>query len=625
MTALYSIAHTKGFAIDSDATISEAMACMLSNGNGVAVLLKDKKPLGIVTESLLLAHMEALDYASKVSVLAKHPVISTHKNRPVESAFDLVVTNNIRRLILVDDEGLYCGIVLQEDLFDFLEEDVYKIDLKVADLLPHDARVISIGKDAVLHDALAIIRDNHIGSVIVTDDKENAVGIVTEKDILSAGYRHIDMHQNIQQVMSSPVLSVSDQSPVTDVISLMRSSAIRRIVVTGKDGRMRALLTNRDIFQHIKGNVARMLEIKLRHAKEIMDLLPEAIIEIFDLPGQQAIHWMNRRAQVLFGKELVDQHPVMLMGEGAWEELYSELKEIGIIQNNLVLIKGKSFEFSGTLSQNINSRYIKLIAKDVTEHETTKQLLKDEINEEIRLRRENEYLMMQQARMASMGETVGYIAHQWRQPLAHLGGILMNLESAYLFGELDQSYLEEKIQQGNTQIKYMSQTIDDFRLFFRPNQEIEVFDIADSIQRAVQIVSASLDYYHIEVKTGFRKGVFFAVGYPNEFSQAILNLINNARDALSQNAADPKTISITIKEQDEGTEIRVCDNGGGINPELRSTLFEPYVTGRRESGGTGVGLYITRLIVEQKMKGKIEASNTLEGACFRILLPKNKK
>ncbi|HHD72392.1 MAG TPA: HAMP domain-containing histidine kinase, partial [Epsilonproteobacteria bacterium] len=225
------------------------------------------------------------------------------------------------------------------------------------------------------------------------------------------------------------------------------------------------------------------------------------------------------------------------------------------------------------------------------------------------------------ARMASMGETVGYIAHQWRQPLAQMGGILMNLESSYLFGELDKSYLTEKIEQGNALIKYMYRTIDDFRLFFQPNRESETFDVADSIQRAVQIVSASLNYYHIEVKRAFTRERFFAAGYPNEFSQAILNLINNARDALSQKPTYPKTISITVKELGSDTEILVCDDGGGIDPQLLSTLFEPYVTGRRESGGTGVGLYITRLIIEQKMKGKIEASNRADGACFRIFLP----
>ncbi len=621
MTALSSIAHTEGFAIEYDATISETMECMLSNGNGVAVLLKEKRPLAIVTESLLLAHMEALDYNAEVIDLSSRPVITAHKARPVESAFDLVVTNNIRRLVLVDDEGLYCGIVLQEDLFDFLEEDVYKVDLKVADLLSSDAQVITVDEDATLHDALFVMCDKHIGSVVIADRQENAVGIVTEKDILSAGYKHIDMYQNIRSVMSSPVVSVSEQSPVSEVISRMQKSAIRRVVVIGRDGRMRALLTNRDIFQHVKGNVARMLEIKLRHAKEIMDLLPEAIIEIFDIPGQQAIHWMNRRAQLLFGKALLNQHPDRLMGASAWGRLYRELGEREVIQNNLVTIRGKSFEFSGTLSHNINSRYIKLIAKDVTEHEEAKKILREEISEEIRLRRENEYLMMQQARMASMGETVGYIAHQWRQPLAQMGGILMNLESSYLFGELDKSYLTEKIEQGNALIKYMSRTIDDFRLFFQPNRESETFDVADSIQRAVQIVSASLNYYHIEVKRAFTRERFFAAGYPNEFSQAILNLINNARDALSQKPTYPKTISITVKELGSDTEILVCDDGGGIDPQLLSTLFEPYVTGRRESGGTGVGLYITRLIIEQKMKGKIEASNRADGACFRIFLP----
>ncbi|HHD73188.1 MAG TPA: CBS domain-containing protein [Epsilonproteobacteria bacterium] len=181
MTALSSIAHTEGFAIEYDATISETMECMLSNGNGVAVLLKEKRPLAIVTESLLLAHMEALDYNAEVIDLSSRPVITAHKARPVESAFDLVVTNNIRRLVLVDDEGLYCGIVLQEDLFDFLEEDVYKVDLKVADLLSSDAQVITVDEDATLHDALFVMCDKHIGSVVIADSQEKFMLLICKQ------------------------------------------------------------------------------------------------------------------------------------------------------------------------------------------------------------------------------------------------------------------------------------------------------------------------------------------------------------------------------------------------------------------------------------------------------------
>jgi len=618
MTELSSIASREGFSIDSKASISEAMACMLSNGNGVAVLLEMHKPVGIVTEGLLLAHMEEMDLDAPVMDFAKKPVITAHKARPVESAFDIVITNNIRRLVLVDDAGDYSGIVLQDTLFNFLEEDVYKVDLKVTDLIGSESKVVTTSEETSLHEALLLMKRKKIGSVIIVNDKGQSTGIVTEKDILSAGYRHIDLSVPVSSMMSSPVFQVDEHSAITDVIDLMREKRVRRLLVVDARGDMRTLLTNRDIFQHIKGNVARMLEIKLRHAKEIMDLLPEAIIEIFDTSSQQAIHWMNRHAHRLFGSKCIDLHPSVLIGGKAWKIIYETLKEKEILDAFPVDIEGKNFEFSGTLSQNIHHCYIKLIAKDVSRHEAAKKILQAEISEEIRLRRENEYLMMQQARMASMGETVGYIAHQWRQPLAQLGGILMNLESAYAFGELEEHYMQKKIMQGNEVIKYMSQTIDDFRSFFLPDQKQESFDIVASIEQSIQIVSASLNYCHIEIKTEMQKGCFFVKGYPNEFAQAMLNLINNARDALEKKGYEKKYISLTVKKEKENISILICDNGGGIDTTLLPNIFEPYVTGKPESEGTGVGLYITRLIIEQKMQGRIEAFNNAVGACFKI-------
>jgi signal transduction histidine kinase len=622
MRSLESIAHVKGFDISSKATIAEAMECMLANGNGVAVLLEAQKPVGIITESLLLGSLESVEFSENAINLAKRPVISVLKSRPVESAFDLVVTNNIRRLVLVDKDGNYGGIVLQEDLFDFLEDDVYKVDLKVSDLLPADTHIITITKEASIHDALTLMQKAAIGSVIVADEKQNPIGIVTEKDILAAGYKHTDMQQNITVLMSSPVVSVDEEYPLTQVIALMKTRSIRRVVITDNHNRAKALLTNRDIFQHIKGNVARMLEIKLRHAKEIMNLLPEAIVEIFDLPDQQAIQWMNKRAEILFGSDFLDATPAKLIGEATWKALCKELQEKHTVQNFLVNIDAKSYEFSGTLSQNINSRYIKLIAKDITEHESIKQTLKKEIKEEVRLRRENEHLMMQQARMASIGETVSYIAHQWRQPLGHLGGILMNIDSAYTFGELSKEYLKDKITQGNSLIKYMSQTIDDFRLFFQPNKQKEAFDITASIEQSLKIVSASLDYNHITIKKEYGDTPLYALGYPSEFAQAVLNLINNARDALLQTQQTDKIITISISQQKDQTKILLCDNGGGINKDILAHIFDSYKTTKQDQGGTGIGLYITRLIIEQKMHGRIEAFNTDKGACFSITLPR---
>ncbi|HHS91732.1 MAG TPA: CBS domain-containing protein [Campylobacterales bacterium] len=623
MAVLQSIAHNLGFTLNVTATVSEAMACMLENGSGTVVLLVGTTPVGIVTESLLIEKLgEGVDLASPVIALARTSLITIHENRPLETAFDLVVSHNIRRLIVVNDGGDFVGILLQEDLFDFLEEDVYKVDLKVFDLLAPSSMVISISKHRTIQDALVLMHVKRIGSVIVSNNEGEALGIVTEKDILSAGHKRMDLSQPVSGLMSSPVFAVEKEDAITEVISLMRRENIRRVLVKEKNGSMCGLLSNRDIFHHIKGNVARMLEIKLRHAQEIMDLLPEAIVEIFDMPSEQVIHWMNREAKALFGELFLEKSPIEWMGQEAWEKLYGTVLEKGMIQGVMIVINDKSFELSGTLSKNINNRYIKLIVKDITEHETIKQQLQDEVLEESRLRRENEYLMMQQSRMASMGEMVGHIAHQWRQPLAQLGGIFMNLESAYTFGDFDKAYLEEKVKQGNEMITYMSQTIDDFHLFFSPERIKESFDLVHYVKRSVDIVLASLDYHHIEVVLEGEEEQFFTKGYPNEFAQAILNLLNNARDALSQSSVNPKKIDIFFSVKNSQISILFCDNGGGISPALLPVVFEPFVTEKQESGGTGAGLYITRLIIEQKMGGKIEAYNRHDGACFQILLPK---
>ncbi len=618
MNTLANIAHKKNFSIMDSATISQAMDCMLKNKNGSVVVLNKNFPVGIVTESMLLKLLQdGVCFDEKILPYAKKPVITAHYNRPVESAFELVVTNNIRRLVLVDDAGKYAGTVCQEDLFSFLEEDVYKVDLKVNDLLNHDVNIVTVLPQTSLFDALKQMSALKIGSVIVAKEKK-AVGIVTEKDILNASYNHIDLNTSVESLMSFPIVSVSINEAVTMVIALMQKHSLRHVLVNNEQGEMYALLTNRDIFKHIKGNVARMLEIKLRHAKEIMDFLPEAIIEIYDTPKQQVIHWVNRKAYEYFGSEVVEKHPEFLFQE-SWKELYTTLKKEKKIINFSVKIKEHNFEFSGSLSKNINSNYIKLIAKDVTKHESIKQRLKNEIKEENRLRVEQEYLMMQQSKMASMGEMIGHIAHQWRQPLAQLGGIFMNLESAYAFDELDEKYLQVRLSKANEIIKYMSTTIDDFRLFFSPNRVDEKFDLALCIQKAIQIVSAALDYYHITVHFDAKPNTYFIQGSGSEFSQVILNLLNNSKDALAIQTQSGE-INIDISDENGKLIVYFCDNGGGIKLSILPKIFQPYTSTKYEDGGTGIGLYMSQLIVEQKMNGKIIAYNTECGACFKLTL-----
>ncbi|MCH9741518.1 MAG: GHKL domain-containing protein [Epsilonproteobacteria bacterium] len=246
--------------------------------------------------------------------------------------------------------------------------------------------------------------------------------------------------------------------------------------------------------------------------------------------------------------------------------------------------------------------------------------IQQEIDKQIAKRLEEEYLLMQQSKLATMGEMIGHIAHQWRQPLAQLGGVFMNLDSAYEFDELDRDYLKERIKEGNKLIKYMSHTIEDFRNFFVPDREKEQFELSQYIQSAMNIIEAALTYYHIEVEVITPNEPIYVTGYPSEFSQVILNLLDNAKDVLIEREISSPKITIESQSHGEGAIISIKDNAGGIDEKIIDKIFDIYFSTKLKKGGSGLGLYISKLIIERKGMGKLHVSNGEEGAIFSILL-----
>ncbi len=214
-------------------------------------------------------------------------------------------------------------------------------------------------------------------------------------------------------------------------------------------------------------------------------------------------------------------------------------------------------------------------------------------------------LLLQQSRLASMGEMIASIAHQWRQPLTHLSFLFMNIKKKSNNKEL----VEEKLKEANKQLKYMSKTIDDFRNFYNPSKQKEEFCIKEACENALEITS------HLKIKIELielKKGIFY--GNKNEFEQVMLNLINNARDIMSQRDTKNPKIKISI----DGLTITVSDNAGGIDKKNLNHIFEPYFSTKK--GNDGIGLYIAKTIIEKEMGGKLEVSNSDEGAVFRIMI-----
>ena len=220
--------------------------------------------------------------------------------------------------------------------------------------------------------------------------------------------------------------------------------------------------------------------------------------------------------------------------------------------------------------------------------------------------------LQQQSKLASMGEMIGAIAHQWRQPLNELGIAIQNLKYDYEDGLITEEYLNEFIQSSKKVIKFMSDTIDDFRNFYRVDKTKERFNVKDAVQRVLSIQKAQLVNNNIEV-TLIGEG-FEIVGYKNEFQQVILNLLNNAKDILLQNKIKDAKITIELKNK----TICIRDNGGGIPLEIINRIFEPYFTTKEQGKGTGMGLYMSKMIIEENIKAKLNVSNMPEGAEFRI-------
>ncbi|MBF0609293.1 MAG: cache domain-containing protein [Candidatus Magnetobacterium sp. LHC-1] len=233
--------------------------------------------------------------------------------------------------------------------------------------------------------------------------------------------------------------------------------------------------------------------------------------------------------------------------------------------------------------------------------------------------KQHEQLLVQQSKLAAMGEMIGNIAHQWRQPLSVVSGVLLNIQDAYEFGDLNAKYLADKIRQANQSLEFMSVTIDDFRNFFKPDKEKTEFDISEAIHKTVSIVGASLRDNFIDLRMHLEYGLSVN-GYSNEFSQVLLNIVTNAKDFLLLRAIRGPVIDIKAYRHSTKAVVVVADNAGGIDEEIIDKVFDPYFTTKEQGKGTGIGLYMSKMIIEGHMGGLLTARNVEHGAEFCILL-----
>ncbi|MFK2821573.1 ATP-binding protein [Arcobacter sp. YIC-80] len=232
--------------------------------------------------------------------------------------------------------------------------------------------------------------------------------------------------------------------------------------------------------------------------------------------------------------------------------------------------------------------------------------------------KKKEEMLIEQSRLAAMGEMISVIAHQWRQPLNAVASITTRLKMKVKMNKLDKEFVEKKADEISDYLQYMSKTIDDFRDYFKPQKAQSLVTSQELIHDTMRILRTSFENQNISIVIENKKCVPLYL-HKNEMIQVIINILNNSKDAFIHREIENATINISFDEKENYQAILIKDNAGGIKNDIISKIFTPYFTTKKSKNGTGLGLYICKSILEKHSNGKIDVENTEDGVLFKII------
>lgn len=359
---------------------------------------------------------------------------------------------------------------------------------------------------------------------------------------------------------------------------------------------------------------------KLSQALNSFETLVESSMEgilIFD--ASMHCIMLNQASETIFGytkEELLGESYQILISK---EDLplvkrnltlsHLEAHEVSCVRKNgskiTVLTRGVDALWKG---EKVRISYV----IDISEYKNLQSNLEKLVNSQVSEINQKNQILSQQHKLVAMGEMIGAIAHQWRQPLNALSINIQNLEDDFQENLVTESFLTTFVQHNQKIIRYMSKTIDDFRNFFRIDKQKQRFWVKEAIIETLHLQEAQLRNYQIEVSM---TGEDFPLEtFKSEFQQVILNLINNAKDAIISHQRIGGKLIILL----DAPTLVFEDSGGGIDESLLERIFEPYFTTKEQGKGVGMGLYISKMIIEQHMGGTLHAQNGEHGARFML-------
>lgn len=456
--------------------------------------------------------------------------------------------------------------------------------------------------DAVSHMALQVLKNKPISQIPILEKSPNKYLF----DYNELKRFDLDIENNIDKykIINQPHGFIQKYTEL--VVTTLTIILILIIMIISMRGNIqRRILVERDLQNRIKFD------------KVLLDTLPnpiyyknrdgkflgcnKAFSELLNIPKKDVI---GKTAKDFFTPEIAMRNEQV--DKRLFETLGTNTSEVTLhLSNNhmkhIIINKAVYLNNDGSIGG------IVCIMDDITERIQQKQFL------------------IQQGKLAEMGDMVAAIAHQWNEPLVELSAQVQDLQTAAMLDELKEVNMEEFVNDSMVQIKYMSKTLSDFRNFLKPSTKKDLFSVKKSFDDIFEIIGKQIFYSNIELKFNYKQEdqELLIYGYENEFKQVLLNLINNAKNKILDKKSDEKfNLTINVDSSKEYTTIEIIDDGGKIDDDIVDKIFEPYFTTKRD--GTGFGLYMAKVIIEDKMEGSISVKNKDENVIFTLKLPQKK-
>ena len=352
--------------INFDVTLQEILDFMIKNKTKHFVLLKDKKPVGIITErDILFLYAKHIDLNQKAIDFANKKLITSKENRQINYILGLMLNHNVRRILVLDKDDNYLGCIIQEKIIFQFEEDLFKTNIKAKELIKNNSKAIHVQKESNIQNVIDLMTQKNIGSILIFD-KNEPIGILTESDVINLAQKHIDTSLNIQEFMHKNLICFDEEELLFDVVRKMKENEIRRAVIFNKKENEYFIITSKDILNNIKGNYNLFLEKKLKDVKNTFNSLNEAVIELFDTDDEQIIYWFNKKASKLFDIE-INKNITTIIPSQKWDSIYKQIKNNDLKDNEIIEIKDNLFQLTVLNTILLDNAIIKLLFTNITE------------------------------------------------------------------------------------------------------------------------------------------------------------------------------------------------------------------------------------------------------------------